>query len=654
MSVSNNNPPPPTGRQKREIDNRLLDFVEARYGENSEVTLEMVTEIIGDRDPVNDDDWDQAAEDRMIARWEVSSRKTSSDKVGTRKNNDDPLREVWRFCLRFMKQAPPIMLSPVNSLQFMPARKKDFVLSSDLFTLTACGTLAKLFIHPLWRGDYRTFVDAVKFTALCRVNARTNVSLSLWWPNHCPVIQELNARLMRADTGPGLPDTLQDLHVAARETVSGSVDSESVFSEVLFRIGQTVVAESPSQAEKAELRQGIIPFQGKDLDVIKKAIDDLALTDDRVQFSVEDVYAAFKLVGHRLELPSKLQLQSFDARACKQLPEGTLSSRIPEETEEANQPGPSRQGRDRSRSPRIQHIDRVPIRSRSRSLRPSDLNDFDRDTHRFQQRRSSSPTDRGSSSNHDNFNTSLADETHEDNAYIPEDGGYIPEASESTSRVEIPSSRVTTDLRPPLSQALATDEIGQIRREVDKLSERIRISETERDRRIEKVKTDQARTHVVFKERQVEAIRELKEDYEERLQTATSEHAKAIASLKTELRTELHRGLRAVISRCDEQADLIKNLQEENERLRGSAQAAPSQERSPTPVEDSRSDVPPVDESSQQSESLSSYLARKPEGLQLPRVQGGYTITTIPSFNGSMTERHNNILNEAGWKGYFP
>ncbi|KAG9498451.1 hypothetical protein J7337_009256 [Fusarium musae] len=562
-----------------------LDTVQARHEENPEVTLEMVTEIIGDRDPVDDDDWDQTAEDRMIARWETSSRKTSLDKVGTRKNNDDPLREVWRFCLRFMKQAPPIMLSPINSLQFMPARKKDFALSSHLFTLTACATLAKLFVHPLWRGDYRTFVDALKFTVLCRVSARANVSLSLRWPHDCPVIRELTARLSRADTGPTLPDTLHNIHQAARDTVSGSGDRGSVFSEVLFRIGQTVVAESPSQAEKAQLQEGIIPFQGKDLEVIKKAIDDLALTDDRVQFPVEDVYAAFKFVGHRLELPSKLQLQSFDARACKQVFEYLRGPRdsalIPEETEEANQPGPSRQGRDRSRSPGAQHIDRFPIRSRSHSLRPSDLNDFDRDTHRVQQRRSSSPGDRGSSSDDGNVNAPLADETQEDNAYIPEDGGYIPAASEFTSQAEVPSPRATTNLRPPLSQALHADEIGQIRHEVDRLSTQIRTSETERDRLIAKVKTDQAKTHKVFKERLVEAIREINKDWEERLDSAASEHAEAIANLKSEhaaaitsLQTELRKGLQAVVSRCDEQASLIKTLQEENERLRQSSQAS--------------------------------------------------------------------------------
>ncbi|KAF5538301.1 hypothetical protein FPHYL_12545 [Fusarium phyllophilum] len=104
------------------------------------------------------------------------------------------------------------------------------------------------------------------------------------------------------------------------------------------------------------------------------------------------------------------------------------------------------------------------------------------------------------------------------------------------------------------------------------------------------------------------------------------------------------------------QTDLTKSLQEENERLRESAQAGPAQtaERSPTSVEASHTDVSSGDEPSQQSESLLSYLARKPEGVQLPRVQARFTITAIPSFNGSMRERNHNMPNEPGWRDYFP
>ncbi|KAF5974279.1 hypothetical protein FBULB1_7837 [Fusarium bulbicola] len=625
MSASNNNPPPKkAGRQpKIELDDRLTSFVEARYADNDRVTPEMVTQIIGDGDPVGDgnDGWDQAAEDRMIARWEESSRKKSSDKVGTRGNNDDPLREVWRFSLRFMKQAPPIMLSPINGLQFMPAHQKgsSFALSCDLFTLAACGTLSKLVVHPLWSGDYRPFLDALIFAALCRVDARANIRLSLRWPRDCPVIQELNTRLEEAaNTHEVLPKTLDKLHVAARETVygNGNKDQESVFSEALFRIGKTAVAESPSAAELAQLSEGIVPFQSKDLDVIRKAIDELASTDDRIQFSVEEVHAAYKYVGHRGEIPSRQLLQSLDARACKQVFRMT------------ERPGrfPSSQG-----------------------------------FHPPEQKRSSSPADEGRSSRgDDNVNT---DETHGNNDYFQDEGAYIPEVDDFTSQAEAegspsPPSRRATDLRPPLSQALAVDEIGQMRREIDGLGKRLSAGEKERERLIKKAKADQDNTFKVFRRRQKEAINACAEEYEGDLQTARSEHAQAIEDLRSEnaaaiasLKAEFHNGLQAVMSQCNEQAGLIKSLQEENERLRQSAQAARPQtaepERTPTPVE-ATPDPGVFDrrEPSQETESLLSVLARMPEGIQLPRVFGQFTTRDIPSDAGSMVARNKNLPDE--------
>ncbi|KAF5600419.1 hypothetical protein FPANT_2434 [Fusarium pseudoanthophilum] len=560
---------PNTGRPRREIDDRLLDSVQARYEENARVILEMVTGIIGDGDPVGDDGWDQAAEDRMIARWEASSRKTSSDKVGTRRNNDDPLREVWRFCLRFLKETLPIMLSSINGLQFMPARmpprpagparQRDIALSSDLFTLSACGTLSKLVVHPLWYGDYHIFLDALKFAALCRVDAKANIVSSLRWPAHCPVIQGLNARLIEG-TGSVLPDTLQNLHLAARGAASGSEVRESVFSEVLFRIGLTAVAESPWKAEKTQLRQGIIPFQGKDLDVIKNAIDELASTDDRVQFSIEEVYIAFKSVGTRGEIPSREQLQSLDARACKQLSEeGTTSSRIPEETEEANRSTASSQRRGRSRSPLAQGPDQFPFRLRSR-LRSPHLNESHQGSRPLEQRRSSShafsssrhsnPGNQGRHSQRvDSDNTSPARQTLGDNAYSSIRGSYMPEGSELTR-----------------SQALSPDEIGEVRRELNRLGEQLRAGETERDRLIEQVSTQQAETHNLLNHRHADAIQALKGDYEDKLETLRSEHAEAIATLKSEhaeavatlksehaatiasLKTEIRNGLQGVMS----------------------------------------------------------------------------------------------------------
>ncbi|PCD30465.1 hypothetical protein AU210_010146 [Fusarium oxysporum f. sp. radicis-cucumerinum] len=739
MSAPNNNPPPTkTGKQARgEIEDRLMRFVQARYQENAEVTLEMVTQIIGDQDPVGDDGWDQAAEDRMEARWETSSRKRSSDKVGTRGNNDNPLREVWRFCLRFMKQAPPIMLSPINGLQFMPARVTgDFAFSSDLFTVAACGTLAKLIVHPLWRGDHRPFVDALIFAALCRVDAKANINLSLRWPPQCPVIQALNARLTEAtNTNSDLPETLHKLHLAARETVygNGDGDKESIFSEVLYHIGMVAIAESPSSGERAQLRQRIVPFQGKDLEVIKKAIDDLASTSRRMDLSVEDVHAAFKFVGHRGELPSKLQLRELDARAChERTPEP--ASRAPEEARRAR---PRSRGRarvdSRSRSPRALDPNSFPTRFRSR-LRSASSAQSDRDARPAERHRSSSPVFSPRHSNPANEGPSNRDgSTHgtpvdweqSDDDYFPDDGGL---ADNLTNQGEVKGPRRSTPTpasprrtrhpRPLLSQALAVDEIAQVRRDVATLGEKLRGEEAERGRLIEDFKTEQGHAFEAFKRQHAQAIVALNAEYHGGLEALRSEHVETLRGIEAEksrinetataqarliddLKARLDaREAQALIfsgeleskqSEIDdlrarleirateteglsdrftkwfdelaakqsqterqlkEQSGLIQTLQEDNERLRQSAQAVPAQtcDRAPTPAEAlSRHDVSERDEPSRDTETLLSIFQGRPDGVSFPAVaQRAPVVRLTSSGDGILGGRNNCFLDDPG------
>ncbi|KAG4259204.1 hypothetical protein FPRO04_07507 [Fusarium proliferatum] len=574
MNTQNRDPPPPPpppptdrfGRQSnREIDTLLLESIEARYAENAEVTLQMVAEIIGDEDPVVDEGWDQDAEDSITVSWETSLRKRSSDKVGTRGNNDDPLRELWRFCLRFMKQAPPIMLSPMNGVQFMPARQiGDFATSSHLFTQAACSTLAKLVVHPLWSGNHHPFLDALKFAALCRVDAKANVNLSLRWPAHCPVIQELNGRLMEAgNTSQSLPETLPKLHMAARETVPGSGERQSVFSEVLFCIGQTAVAESPSKAEKAQLRQGVIPFQGKDLDVIKKAIDELALTDNRMPFSVEDVHTAFKFVGHRSEIPSRQLLQSLDARACKQ---------VFRMSERPDLFGSQKQAK---RQKRIKRPDPEPATEVV----------FERTT---------DPVARG---------LSTLTQAEELEVIKRQNAGAIATLkSEHDEAIASLKTKFDDDL-----QALRSQYAGRLG---DIEAENTRASDTA---------TTQAR---LIDDLKIQSI-------------IFSAH---LATLSTK-QSETER-------RCNEQAGLIRTLQEENERLRQSAWAAPAPTAEHTSTvfnEWSQVDVAAGNGSSGQAGMVMGAMERVSERTSLPRVQGSFTATTIPSVTGSTTAQINHV-----------
>lgn len=88
------------------------------------------------------------------------------------------------------------------------------------------------------------------------------------------------------------------------------------------------------------------------------------------------------------------------------------------------------------------------------------------------------------------------------------------------------------------------------------------------------------------------------------------------------------------------QSDLSDTLQEENKRPMQSAPApAQTAELAPTPVQESAQ----PDDSFQQTESLASVMARMPEGVQLPRIQAGYTIRVTPPFAGSLTARKESV-----------
>ncbi|CZR40746.1 uncharacterized protein FPRO_10334 [Fusarium proliferatum ET1] len=334
-----------------------------------------------------------------------------------------------------------------------------------------------------------------------------------------------------------------------------------------------------------------------------------------------------------------------------------------EETEEARRSMPISQGRDRFH------------------LRQTDLPGSDRDFRPLTQREISSPAfppsrdpdvaDEGRFSNRgDSVDELPAGETPEDTGYYPDDDGYMPGDNEFAGHVEaeessqmnpdLPSPRHATDIRPPLSQALATDEIAQVRREVDRLGKKLRASETERDRLIEEVKTHQAETNKVFRERHVEAIHELKATYEKQLQASRSESSKTIAALKSEhaeviealkaefasFKSGLDDGLQAVRS---EQAGLIKTLQEENERLRQSTQAS-AQTAEPTNVEETVDpEISEQRECSQDTESLASVLSRRPEGISFPTLGLRPPVVRLPASGDGTLAGRSRFAREGGF-----
>lgn len=320
MSAANETAQPARrGRAKADIDESLVPIVEAILQRRRAVTLDMMTDILQDGDSLINDDWDQAAEDEIEAEWQASDRKSSSDHVGTRKKNDDPLRDLWRICVRIFGQTPPVLLSPCNWVQFVPKIVKDtFRLSCDLFTKDACNAIADQIVHPIWQQDHRPFIHALIYAANCRIGGTRNFRLLFFQDESCPALQSLNATL-NTIVDEQLPRTVHQLHAEARQTAIARREEPSLFSDLAYRIGELASAErSPLEYERTLIQGNILPFKMADLDCMKKAIDELALSDDgRVGYPVKAISDAFKALK-RDEVPTRDQLREFDARACKQ------------------------------------------------------------------------------------------------------------------------------------------------------------------------------------------------------------------------------------------------------------------------------------------------------------------------------------------------
>ncbi|CVL13872.1 uncharacterized protein FPRN_09966 [Fusarium proliferatum] len=132
-------------RSAADIDENLVPIVEAILQSHHAVRLDEMTDILQDSDSLINKNWKQGDEDAIEAQWQASRRKKSSDHVGTRDKNGDPLRDLWRVCVRFFKQMPPLLFSPFNRLQFVPnTEKASAVLSCRLFSKEACSALADL------------------------------------------------------------------------------------------------------------------------------------------------------------------------------------------------------------------------------------------------------------------------------------------------------------------------------------------------------------------------------------------------------------------------------------------------------------------------------------------------------------------------------
>jgi hypothetical protein len=286
--------------------------------ENPPVDTALVNKIIGAPVISIDKYWAQADEDKVLARWDGCERKAASDAIGEKAAKYfGPLRELWKVCLRIFKLSPPIMLSPINGLQFVPRRLLAGSHSHHLFSPEACRSMAALTVHPIWKQDYQCFIDAVYYAVICRLDAFRKFTPK---DDECPVLRMLNRQIDLED-GPMLREPLHQMHSNARKAVKRqrNGDKPSALSNLLYTLGKSIETVDSTKITKSEaesLQQDILPFNLQGLKSLKNAID----TMKKAQHKVDDTYKAYReLVDLSEELPSRDHLSQWDARAAKHL-----------------------------------------------------------------------------------------------------------------------------------------------------------------------------------------------------------------------------------------------------------------------------------------------------------------------------------------------
>ncbi|KAF5571345.1 hypothetical protein FPHYL_521 [Fusarium phyllophilum] len=300
----------------RGIPDNVLELARTIREQNPPVDEVTVNRILGDLQPHFDNKWTQAMEDEVERKFQTSGHPQYSGAFCSA--HFQPLCELWRVSLRIFRQAPPMMLSRLNSVQFVSQRPNKNSSAQYVFTNAACQQLSALVVHPVWQQTSHLFLDALAFAGICRLNVLRDLRLRFGDKDKtCPALRRLNEELDSL-TGDELRLSLHEAHKEAREAALTRGEQPSAFSDLLFRIGQIAAQYQPSNAEEGALGNMIVPFNLQDIQVLIGAIDGMNWKDPAFAYKVTEVYEAFKQERDRNEMPRMSQLHNFHVRAVKQ------------------------------------------------------------------------------------------------------------------------------------------------------------------------------------------------------------------------------------------------------------------------------------------------------------------------------------------------
>lgn len=254
----------------------------------------------------------------------------------------------------------------------------------------------------------------------------------------------------------------------------------------------------------------------------------------------------------------------------------------------------------------------------------------------------------------------------DENGYLPDQGEFALGGDDSTPQAQGKERRrgspspATFRRDDMMIQFPTADEMEQVRREMAQFRQHLDTETIERGRLIERLTTEQSVAIEGLKTQHAAAMEAMDCKHSDAITALKNEHAKALtgqALLINELEARLNSretGDQALSERLSqlettqsEQAEVIKYLQKENERLNQAVRSA-NRARTPTPVDPP---LPQPEEAPQRDSKDLGILSTYPPGFSFPsRLQTPIPVSNRESFQGpGLRGRNPSLRNKEGY-----
>ncbi|KLO87968.1 Uncharacterized protein LW93_5134 [Fusarium fujikuroi] len=248
-------------------------------------------------------EWSDEDKAAVAEKWEQSDIKEASSKLDSTQYLS--LFSLFKISLRVYGTTPLVLLSP-----YMAMRYQGVYFGSNKWIMSRkfCETLSKIMVHPCWDGDIKWLALALQWAVICRLDSRRKLHNGLGYS--CPVIQQTLDNV-QGFAGRFLDISYHEIHEDERERASERGESLSIYSDILYEIGEAVPKEPARPEADPEYNtifgRRVLPVTQWDLDILVKVVNAMEFKP-RWNYSVEDALTAWRAEKSGAELPSRDKL----------------------------------------------------------------------------------------------------------------------------------------------------------------------------------------------------------------------------------------------------------------------------------------------------------------------------------------------------------